>query len=438
MNMPRTVNAKTYAVAGIGLFGIKFLLDRMVAINVFHRSWSLFDYLDPFGPARTLLTLDLRARSFAAAMLAIALPFIAVGVALTLKRLRSAALPWWLVSLFFVPVVNLAVFALLCVFPERAVPAPTPQISRQSFVFTLVVCSIGLLFVLGLSLGWVPGYGWGLFVGTPFTLSLMAVLTYSSRQPRSFGSCVAVGCGAPLLAASALLLTGVEGVVCLLMAAPLVAAIGFMGASVGYSIQNGIYGRREIVAVAVVLIAFPPSMMAAEAGLPAPLFEVRSSVDINASPSWVWKNVIAFEQLPEPRELLFKAGIAYPIRAEIRGKGPGAVRYCVFSTGPFVEPITVWDEPRLLRFGVASSPNPMQELSPYSGIRPRHLDSYLVSRQGQFLLTPLPDGRTRLEGTTWYQHHMWPAGYWQLWSDYIIHRIHMRVLEHIKRLSEAG
>jgi hypothetical protein len=78
----------------------------------------------------------------------------------------------------------------------------------------------------------------------------------------------------------------------------------------------------------------------------------------------------------------------------------------------------------------------MQEWTVYSEIHPRHLNGFLISRQGQFLLTPLPGGRTRLEGTTWYQHHLWPAAYWQLWSDEIIHRIHRRVLNHIKRLSE--
>ena len=31
---------------------------------------------------------------------------------------------------------------------------------------------------------------------------------------------------------------------------------------------------------------------------------------------------------------------------------------------------------------------------------------------------------------------MGPEGYWQLWSDYSIHRIHMRVLDQIKRESE--
>jgi hypothetical protein len=27
---------------------------------------------------------------------------------------------------------------------------------------------------------------------------------------------------------------------------------------------------------------------------------------------------------------------------------------------------------------------------------------------------------------------MWPETYWHWWSDYVIHRIHMRVLEHIR------
>jgi hypothetical protein len=47
-------------------------------------------------------------------------------------------------------------------------------------------------------------------------------------------------------------------------------------------------------------------------------------------------------------------------------------------------------------------------------------------------LTPLPNGGTRLEGTTWYHHGLWPAAYWQLGSDAIIHRIHLRVLRHIR------
>ena len=125
------------------------------------------------------------------------------------------------------------------------------------------------------------------------------------------------------------------------------------------------------------------------------------------------------------------------MHATITGHGPGAVRRCVFSTGPFVEPITIWDEPRLLKFDVTENPPPMQEWTIYAAIHPTHLHGFLVSNGGQFLLTPLPKNRTRLEGTTWYRHSMWPVEYWRVWSDYIIHSIHMRVLEHVKSEAEA-
>jgi len=54
----------------------------------------------------------------------------------------------------------------------------------------------------------------------------------------------------------------------------------------------------------------------------------------------------------------------------------------------------------------------------------------------QFLLTRLLDGRTRLEGTAWYQNDLWPSRYQQQWSDQIIHRIQMQVLDHLKRKAE--
>jgi hypothetical protein len=56
----------------------------------------------------------------------------------------------------------------------------------------------------------------------------------------------------------------------------------------------------------------------------------------------------------------------------------------------------------------------------------------LRSRRGEFLLIALPSGQTRLEGRTWYEIEMGPEIYWQVWSDFLIHRIHDRVLEHIK------
>jgi hypothetical protein len=183
-------------------------------------------------------------------------------------------------------------------------------------------------------------------------------------------------------------------------------------------------------------LALPALMAAESASDPQPSESmVATEVVIDAPPESVWPHVIAFPPLPEPDEWYFQTGIAYPQRAEIDGAGVGAVRHCVFTTGTFVEPIEVWQPPSLLRFRVTEQPEPMREWSPYA-IHPPHLDNYLQSRQGEFRLEALPGGRTRLVGTTWYTNRMWPAPYWDLWSDAIIHRIHARVLNHVKALAE--
>jgi hypothetical protein len=168
-----------------------------------------------------------------------------------------------------------------------------------------------------------------------------------------------------------------------------------------------------------------------------PLRSVTTSIEIDASPEDVWENIIAFPPLKQPGEFIFRTGIAYPTGATISGKGVGAVRHCNFSTGCFVEPVTVWNEPSLLAFNVDDQPEPMKELSLYD-IHPNHLHGYWVSQKGQFKLTSLENGHTLLEGTTWYYNRIKPDLYWTIWSDYIVHKIHYRVLEHIKSNSEKS
>lgn len=168
------------------------------------------------------------------------------------------------------------------------------------------------------------------------------------------------------------------------------------------------------------------------------LIPVTTTIEINAPPEKVWKNVVEFPELAPPTEFLFKSGIAYPIRARIEGAGVGAIRYCEFSTGAFVEPIEVWDENKLLQFSVQEQPLPMRELSPYGELDTPHLHDYFVSSKGEFKLTRLENGNTRLEGTTWYYHKIKPDFYWQIWTEHIVHSIHQRVLNHIKEQSEKN
>jgi uncharacterized membrane protein YhaH (DUF805 family) len=447
------VNRAAYFSVGLTALVLKFLLDWIVVTRAFHRSWSLLNYWRPFGAISGVHALSLENRLFAGVMLFLALPFIWLGLALTVKRLRDVGEPTWLAALFFAPIANLAFFLILSVKPsakgmpfDEGAPWPGPHFLERWIPRTRAasaVVSIAVTAVMGLGftlLGTqvVAQYGWGLFVGLPFCLGLFAVLTHSYHEPRGYGECVTVAILPIAILGAILFFVAIEGAICLAMAAPLASLLALLGGSLGFAIQAAHWGRRNAPAILSMAMLLTPGFYGLEhfTRPPAGVFEVKSAIEINAPAEQVWERVVAFAEIPPPTEALFRAGVAYPIRADITGRGPGAVRHCVFSTGPFVEPIMVWDPPHLLRFGVTENPAPLNEFTPYGHIEPKHLHGYFESHQGQFLLTELPGGRTRVEGTTWYSHSMWPETYWRWWADYIIHRIHLRVLEHIRLEAE--
>jgi hypothetical protein len=227
-----------------------------------------------------------------------------------------------------------------------------------------------------------------------------------------------------------------EGVICLIMAFPIGLCFTYLGFLLGHLMSRHNL-RSKTPSIIILLSLSVPTLMAFEnaCNWDEDMRFVKSSIVIKATQEEVWKNVVEFPQLSEPTEFVFKTGIAYPINATITGEGAGAVRHCNFTTGCFVEPITIWDKPHVLQFSVESQPEPMKEMSFYD-IHPTHLHGYWLSQKGQFTLTKLLNGYTLLEGTTWYSNKIKPDIYWTLWSDYIVHKIHNRVLGHIKEQAE--
>jgi uncharacterized membrane protein YhaH (DUF805 family) len=450
-----TVGRRAYALVGLIGFAIKHNLDRYIASEYLPQTNGVFTYWEPLGKFARLTTLSYPEKLVLLRLLIAALPFIWVGVGMTVRRLRDAAAPVWLVCLFFIPFLNLIFFLILCFLPPKESDpskeaAPWPHVRpldgiipkgkfANALLTTVVTSAIGLLFVLpGTQI--MQSYGWSLFVALPFCMGMLAALLYSYHEPRSFTDCAEVALIPIAILGVVIVGIAVEGVICVMMAAPIALGLAFLGGTVGYLIQERYWSPRHKPAIlSAILLVIPSAFLGEHAvALQPAVYVVRSSVTINAPPEKVWNQVVAFAEIPPPHELLFRAGIAYPIRAEINGTGVGAMRRCIFSTGPFEEPITVWDEPRLLKFDVEKNPAPLNELTPYGHIDPPHLHGYFISHGGQFLLTALPGRQTRLEGTTWYHHSMWPATYWHWWSDYVIHKIHTRVLNHIRERAETA
>lgn len=304
--------------------------------------------------------------------------------------------------------------------------------SKRKWISIGVTVVISVLLTLWMIYG-MGDYGISLFIFLPLLLGICPVVLYGLKKGVSKKQAWQIALLALGIYTGGLLLFAMEGMICIIMAAPLAVPLTWAGSVMGFSIVNKV--PHQTPTALLIILGIIPTLAFVEKDLAPPLRPVVTSIDIEADLFTVWKNVVEFPQMEEPTEFIFKTGIAYPTHATIDRVGVGAVRNCNFTTGSFVEPITVWNEPHLLRFDVLEQPAPMKEIS-FWDIDAPHLHDYFVSRQGQFKLTQLPNGNTRLEGTTWYYHNIRPAFYWQLWSDYIIHKIHLRVLEHIKKNAE--
>jgi hypothetical protein len=417
---------------------LKYALDAALIWWFAGHWWTPLDYLSPLWSTRQHVLQGAPAW-LAPVLVVITLPFLWIGVTLTLRRAVNAGLSPWTCLLFFLPGTNYVLMLALCLWPPSTKPAreqavPPPQVDeRLTSALLGVAAALGItLLTVGVGIYLKRSYSTGLFLGVPFTIGYISSYIYNRRVPRGVGESLLVALASVAIAGGALILFALEGMVCTAMALPLAVAVAWPGALVGRLVAQ----RAVEPGAGAGVVLLVPLFVAAEPRPAPPSHEVVTVVEIAAPPEVVWRHVVTFPDLPPPTEFLFRAGVAAPTRARIVGAGVGAVRYCDFTTGSFVEPVTAWEENRLLAFEITAQAPPLTEWSPYREVNPPHLDGYFRATHGEFRLTPLPGGRTRLEGRTAYVVDMFPQRYWTLPAGRIVAAIHERVLRHIAALAE--
>ncbi len=447
LSLEAPVDRRLYVTVGLTLMAVKYLVESLAFLLMTGVALPPVQFLDPVLLHR-LVIFSKASPTLAWALLLWTLPFIWIGLSMSMRRARDAGRHPALGLLFLVPYVNYLAMLAFAVWPTRSLarvadpdadpddiglPIAGPLLAGLLSLAVAAVMVVLCIYVL-------RDYGSSLFVLTPVVMGFVSAVVYNARLDQGLSRTAVQGQLALLVAMVLMLVAAVEGAICLAMAWPLAAVLVWIGGVLGYAFgrpqaPTARRARRVVPLLAVLVLPLVAWNEARDHSVP--LREISSSVEVDAPPEVVWRHVVSFPDLPPP-DGIFATGLACPLRARIDGTGVGAVRYCEFTTGPFVEPITAWDEPHRLAFAVTAQPPTMRELSPWGDIHPPHLDGYLRSRRGEFRLVPLDGGRrTRLEGSTWYELQVSPGPYWHLWGDGLIHAIHARVLEHIRRLAEG-
>lgn len=311
-----------------------------------------------------------------------------------------------------------------------------PPIATPRFWLAALVPVAAGLFSVWFCLTLLREYGWTLFIILPVSIGVAAALIFQPHDRSELGIVLLTNFITYLLLALLMAAMYIEGFVCMAMAFPLAFPTTIFATIISYILIKHSYKNIPTTGLLVVLFALVIMTSAFEATQKSKpsLHKVVTTVEIDASIEKVWQNVVTFPQINTEPDGLLRLGFAYPISAHIEGSGVGAIRFCNFNTGAFVEPITAWDEPHLLAFDVREQPPIMIETGLSGDFHPAHLN-YLRPESGEFRLFER-DGKTVIQGTTFYTHDIAPDWYWKIYSDAIIQRIHLRVLNHIKQLSE--
>ena len=227
------VNRRLYAAAGFGLMGVKYVVEAAFVYAYTQTLYPLYAFLSPIATVRIAPAGDAPEWLFALWALW-TLPFAWIGVSMSVRRARDAGLPAFFGLFFFVPILNFLFLLLLAALPSRpARPISTPLRGEERVLWAALtgvgggaLLGVGMtafsVFVLG-------EYGNALFVGTPAMMGMVAGFLLNARSPQGLLPNLIVGSLTVAISGSLLLLTALEGIICLAMAAPLVRPLALLG-----------------------------------------------------------------------------------------------------------------------------------------------------------------------------------------------------------------
>ncbi|HEX8154490.1 MAG TPA: hypothetical protein VF698_15255, partial [Thermoanaerobaculia bacterium] len=271
-----TVDRRTYLIGGVVGFALKYAIDWSIATRVFGARWSplsywrLIDLTAPGSPAQMCATL-----------LALSLPFLWFGMAMTLLRLRDTGASAGWASLFFVPVANALLFAALSILPSGRPRKSDASGVFESVLFAVVGTTAVTAAMIALSTEILASYGVGLFIAVPFCVGYFGAYLHVRRFPAARVAPFVIAAASLALLGGLMLALAWEGAVCLVMAAPLALLVALLGAWCG---QRS--ARRFTRRPAYMTLAALPLIHFAEAALnpSPPIQRVESSIVIDATP----------------------------------------------------------------------------------------------------------------------------------------------------------
>jgi hypothetical protein len=198
-----------------------------------------------------------------------------------------------------------------------------------------------------------------------------------------------------------LLVTKLEGLVCVLMALPIILLAILLGWAIG-----GLIKKRSKKDDPTLKTCFTPILIFIVANffdlssgnqmLPS---LVANTITLKATPSEIYRSIIAVDTVDVETTFLQKLGLPIPTRCILTAEKVGGLRICIFNQGKIIETIKELKENRLLKMEVTSSTLGR---------------SWLKFNEDIYTIEPVNTSHTQITRTTSYFSNLKPRMYWEL------------------------
>jgi hypothetical protein len=293
---------------------------------------------------------------------------------------------------------------------------------KAAAVGTISGTAIGLTAFFLLTSHQYPSMGAVLFLLVPVAAGFSIVLV--ARKPNSTiaAALLSVLCSLVLLIA-----LGKEGVLCAVLAFPIMIAGMGIGAGIGVLVRKLFVNRsKNQTTMTGILLLVGPTLIFAGERLERPILQhprteiIQTTVAVNDSPERVWGRILSIDNVEASKPILMYIGLPIPQRCTLEGRGIGAKRTCYFNAGYIEETVNGWNPPYYLGLSIDRTHMPGRHWLGFESAEYRLQENGLT---------------TRLTRTTTISSHLHPAWYWRRFERLGVESEHEYILQDIVRRS---
>lgn len=273
----------------------------------------------------------------------------------------------------------------------------------------------------------------------PFSVGAVAVLWRAGQQAVPVSEQVKVSTLAILLFMVAMFASFLEGLICVVLVAP----VFLVAAMVGGLLAGLLHNHFRVNKSGIPAFALLPVLVAPLENMLPPAQSIQSvtnTIHIAAPPRQVFNHLADVRDI-RPDELGFTfvhlIGLPRPVAAEMNCKAVGCARTSRWEKNVwFQEVITEWSAPSAMRYRFVIPPGgiPREALDRHVEIGGEYFD--LID--GAYELKPSADGGTELSLTTRFVNKSQLKLYGDLWGRMVLKDFHRSILGLMKARSEQG